>query len=512
MGGVVTGPKRAITLVAMCAALLAFIDVSIVTTALTDIRSSFGTPLDEIGWVSTGYMMANIVVIPMTGWMQRRFGFRNYFAGSIALFTVASALCGLAWDLPSLVVFRAIQGLGGGAIIPTAQTILLARYPKEEHGMAAAVFGLAAVAGPHLAPTIGGYLIEWSSWHVIFLINVPIGLVAAFSALRVIEEPGFEPSQEKVDRFGIALLAIGMPSLQYVLEEGNREGWLESRLIAALAAVAAVSLATFVVHELETEHPVVDLRIFGDRNYAAGTGINFLTGMALIGSSYLFSLYCGAVMKYSALEIGLIFLLPGLAQMFLMPLIGKFSGRVDARLLLVTGITIVTFSLYKCSFLTSQSGFWNLVFPPLLRSAGIGFIFVPVTLLARSQLPNEKQGGATGLFVLTRELGGSLSITWMGMLVSDGVVRHASYLAESVSPYNPIAQDQYAIFARGLGALTWTAQAIPETVLRVKVQTEALVLSFGGGFRTTALAFAMGMLLVPLLRKARPGLSMRGAH
>jgi MFS family permease/DNA-binding Lrp family transcriptional regulator len=247
--GTVKGNKAAITIVVMLAALMAMIDISIVNVALTDIRASFATPLDQIGWISTGYMMANIVVIPMTGWFQRRFGYRRYFAASILLFTAASALCGVAWNLPSLVGFRVLQGLGGGAIIPTAQSLLFARYEKKDHGMAAGLFGLGAITGPLLGPTIGGYLINWSSWHLIFLVNVPIGLVAAVLALRFIEEPGFVPERGRVDVVGIALLAIGMASLQYVLEEGNREGWSESPLILGLGAVALVSLVTFVVHE-----------------------------------------------------------------------------------------------------------------------------------------------------------------------------------------------------------------------------------------------------------------------
>src|SRR6478735_7923981 len=191
----VTGSKLGITAVVMTAALMAMIDITIVNVALNDIRASFGTPIDQIGWVSTGYMMANIVIIPMTGWFQRRFGYKRYFAGSIALFTLASALCGLAWNLPSLVLFRALQGLGGGAIIPTAQSILFARYPQKEHGMAAALFGLGAITGPLFGPTIGGYLIEWSSWHWIFIVNAPLGILTTIMCTRVVEEPGFKPAK-----------------------------------------------------------------------------------------------------------------------------------------------------------------------------------------------------------------------------------------------------------------------------------------------------------------------------
>ncbi|RYE91686.1 MAG: MFS transporter, partial [Myxococcales bacterium] len=187
----ITGSKVGITLVAMAAALMAMIDITIVNVALSDIRASFGTPIDQIGWVSTGYMIANIVIIPLTGWLQRRFGYRRYFAASVVLFTIASALCGLAWSLPSLVFFRILQGLGGGAIIPSAQGVLFARYPREEHGMASAMFGLGAITGPLLGPSIGGYLIEWFNWHWIFLVNVPIGALVAVGIWRVIEQPGF---------------------------------------------------------------------------------------------------------------------------------------------------------------------------------------------------------------------------------------------------------------------------------------------------------------------------------
>src|SRR3954464_2490305 len=201
----------------MCAALMGVLDIPIVNAALSAVSASFGTPLDQIAWVSTGYMMANVVVIPLTGWMQRRFGFRKYFTASLLMFTAASALCGLAWNLPSLVLFRILQGMGGGAIIPTAQAILFARYPKKEHGMAGALFGLAAVTGPLLGPTAGGYLIDWMSWHWIFLINVPVGLIACYMVLRHVEEPNWVRPEEPIDTKGIALLAVGMAALQYVL-------------------------------------------------------------------------------------------------------------------------------------------------------------------------------------------------------------------------------------------------------------------------------------------------------
>jgi DHA2 family multidrug resistance protein len=511
----VTGSKAGITAVVMTAALMAMIDITIVNVALSDIRASFGTPIDQIGWVSTGYMMANIVIIPMTGWFQKRFGYRRYFAASVLLFTAASALCAFAWNLPSLVLFRALQGLGGGAIIPTAQSILFARYPRKEHGMAAALYGLGAITGPLLGPTLGGYLIEWSSWHWIFMVNVPVGIVVAFLTLRFVEQPAFEPPRgdaARIDVFGIALLAVGMASLQYVLEEGNREGWLESPAIVVLAAVAVIALVTFVVHELETGRPVVDLRVFKNRSYSAGTGLNFLTGFALFSGSYMFSLFAGSVIRYSALDIGKVFLVAGTASVVVMPLMGRIAPRVDGRALLLIGVGVVSASQISASHLTAAAGFWDLVTPNMIRSFGLGFIFIPVSMMALSDLPASQRGNATGLFNLTRELGGSLGTALMGMLVSDDIKRFGSHLAEHVTVYDPLVQEQLRTTAGTLGALTYQRELVAESVLQFKVTTQAMVLSFENGFRYTALAMALGVLLVLCLKKPATAADVSGAH
>jgi len=513
MDNQISGSKVGVTVVAMMAALMALIDITIVNVALSDIRASFGTPIDQIGWVSTGYMMANIVVIPMTGWFQRRFGYRKYFATSIALFSAASALCGLAWNLPSLVLFRAIQGLGGGAIIPTAQGILFARYPRAEHGTAAALFGLGAITGPLLGPTIGGYLIDQASWHWIFIVNVPVGIAASLLALRFIQEPGFvAPKNTKVDVFGIALLAIGMASLQYVLEEGNREGWLESRLIVALGATAAVCLVTFVVHELESPNPVVDLRVFKNRNYTAGTGLNFLAGFALFAGSFMFSLFAGSVIGYSALDIGKVFLVAGTISIVMMPVVGRISQRVDGRALLLLGFASLAISQYLASHLTQQAGFGDAVKPNLVRSLALSFIFVPVSLVALSDLPPDQRGNATGLFNLTRELGGSLGTALMGMLLSDDMKRYGSYLSENVSVYEPSVQEQLRQAAGSVGALTVQRDLVGESLLHARVIRQAMVLSFENEFRWLVLTLAVGLLLVLLLKKPSQAAPVAGAH
>ena len=509
----VTGPKGLITFGVMLAALMAVLDISIVNVALTDIRASFGTPLDQIGWVSIGYMMANVVVIPMTGWLQRRFGFRRYFTASIVMFTASSVLCGAAWSLPSLVLFRLLQGLGGGAIIPTAQTILFARYPREEHTMAGALFGLGAVTGPLLGPTVGGYLIDLASWHWIFLVNVPIGLVAALVAWTSIEEPGWAPPKDaRIDTAGIALLAVGMASLQYSLEEGHRDGWLDSPLIVVLGLVAVISLVTFVVHELETEAPIVDFRVFSNRTYAAGTGINFLVGVALFSGAYAFSLYCGTVMRYTALEIGRIFLAAGVIQVVVMPLIGRFGARVDGRYLVAFGIVVVSASLYLSGSLTISSGFWDLTHPQMLRAFGLGFVFVPLTVLSLSDLPSSQRGGATGLYALTREVGGSIGTAWMGTLIDTQSKFHQSHITSHVDVYSPVTQETLGLLQRTVGAGLVRPLDAALQILQMRIGLQALVRAFNDAFVQAAAVFASGFVLVFLMKRNDPKVKIEGAH
>jgi DHA2 family multidrug resistance protein len=505
---VVTGSKLGITVGVMCAAAMALLDISIVNVAFSDMRASFGAGVDQISWVSTGYMIANIIVIPMTGWFQRRFGIRRYFTASIALFTAASALCGTAWSLPALTAFRLLQGIGGGAIIPTAQTLLFTRYSREQRGLAAALFGIASCTGPLLGPTVGGYLIEWTGWHGIFYVNVPIGIVAGYLIWRHVGERTGPASKEPVDVFGIALLATGMGALQYVLEEGNRAGWLDSHTIVVLSAVAVIALVSFIVHELETANPLVNLRVFKDRNYAAGTGINFLTGIALFGTSYLFSLFCGVVLHRGALDIGLLFLTAGVLQLALMPIIGALSPRLEPRALLVTGIATVCAGLWVSGRFTDQSAFWDLARPQMLRGIGLSFIFGPASVVALTNLPRSELGNASGLYNATRELGGSIGTAWMATHVTNAAKLHASHIAEYVHPFNPLVYD----FNRSVADAAHISGSSPDALLGLRLQTQAWVASFNGGFERTAMVFAIGFMLLLVIRTRRPEPAGPGMH
>ena len=489
----IQGSKLWITIAAMLGALMAVIDISIVNVALSDIRASFGTPLDRIAWVSTGYAMANVTVIPLSGWLQRRFGFRNYYAGSMLMFTAASALCAFAWNLPSLVLFRILQGIGGGAIIPTSQNILFGRYPHKEHGMAGALFALGAITGPLLGPTLGGKLIDVASWHWIFLINVPVGLLAAWVAFASIKEPNFKPSREPIDARGIGLLAVGMVSLQYVLEEGNRDGWFEDARIIVLACAAAICLITFVVHELETKHPVVDFRVFKNVSYTAATGLNFLVGTAL---------FAGTILRYEALDIGMLFLRGSWIQLLIMPLVGRLVGKVDNRGLIAFGIVFLVGSLWLNGHLTQLADTHAMTLPIFVRSLGLGFCFVPLSVVALSGLKPSERGSAAGLFNLTRELGGSIGTAWMSTLITNSTHQFRSDLARYADPYNPLFQEQ---LRQAQGALVRLPDPIQSgyALMAARLDTQALVRAFNSGFLMLAAAFALSLLLVLLLRKPK---------
>ena len=510
--GRIVGSQLWITLAAMTGALIALLDISIVNVALSDIRASFGTPLDQIAWVSTGYMMANVVVIPMTGWLQARFGFQRYFAASVLLFVVASALCGLSWNLPSLVAFRILQGMGGGAIIPTAQAILFSAFPPSQRAMAGALFGLGAVLGPLLGPTVGGYLIQIGSWHWIFLINVPLGLISAALTWRHVRQPNFVPSTAPVDRVGVGLLVVGMATLQYVLEEGNRDGWFDSTLITVLAAVSAVSLATFVLHELEEPHPIVDLRVFANRAYTAATGLNFLVGTVLFGASFMFSLYAGAVMHYTALDIGLLFLRCNWIQILLMPMLGRVGNKVDGRALVAFGIVMMVVSLRYNAGLDATADTAAMERPLWARAIALSFMMMPLSVMALSTLPPSKIGTGAGLFALTRELGGSIGTAWMSSMLDRRSHLHADSLASNVTLYNPVAQEQFAMFERGVFASLPDPRGAALTAMVGRVKGQSLIRAFNDNYATLIAVFALSLVLVAFLQRARSDVDASQAH
>jgi len=506
------GNKTLITVGALLAGLMAFLDISIVNVALNDIRANFGTPLDRIAWISTAYAMANITIIPMSGWLLRRYGFRRYYTVSILIFTTASLLCGIAWSLESLVLFRVLQGLGGGPIIPTSQGVLFGRFPERQHGMAGALFGLGAITGPLLGPTIGGYLVDVASWHWIFFVNVPLGILAAMIAWTQIEQPGFVSDRAPVDKVGIALLAIGMVSLQYVLEEGNRNGWFEDRAITILAVTATIALVGFISHELETEHPVVDLRVFKNRAYTAATILNFLVGTSIFAGSLLLSLYCGSIMRYRAIEIGHVFLRANWIQFIIFPLVGRLVMRVDPRgLLLIANIGIFT-SLWMNAHLTADASPHSLSLPLFIRSVGTGFGFVPLTLLGVASLSQAQRGAGTALFNLTRELGASIGTAAMSTLLDRNTKHAFSAITSHVDAYGTTLLQQISILEHGPGARLYDPHLGALAVIHNRIESQSLLSAFNQCFLLLAFAFLFASWVVVFMKRPSAAQKPVDAH
>jgi len=369
------------------------------------------------------------------------------------------------------------------------------------------------VTGPLLGPTLGGYLIDRVSWHWIFLINVPVGLLVAFLAFRTIEEPGFKPAREPIDFWGIGLLAVGMATLQYVLEEGNREGWLDSPLIIGLGVLAIIALITFIVHELEHDHPVVDLHVFRNRSYAASTGINFLTGVALFSSTFLFSLYCGAVMHYTALDIGMLFLKGSCIQLLIMPLVGRFNGKIDQRLMIGWGVAVMCVSIWFNGHLTNQADEHAMLMPIFIRSLGLGFIFVPLSVAALYDLPPQQRGNAAGLFNLTRELGGSIGTAFMSFQLDRSSKAYFSYLSEKVNAWDANTLDQVqSMTARFVGQVP-DPHAAALQALSARMSAQALIRAFNDNFIQLAFVFLLGIALTFFIKKSAPsGAAPVAAH
>lgn len=508
----VEGGLVAITITAMLASLVAFIDIAIINVALSDIRASFGTPLDQIGWISTSYMMANIVVIPLTGWFQRRFGFRRYFTASILLFTLASLLCGLAWSLPALIAFRAIQGLGGGAIIPTSQALLFLRYPAAKHGTAAALIGLGSITGPLVAPWLGGMVIELSSWHWIFLINLPMGLVAAGVGWHNIRDANFAPARDSLDVEAMSLMACGLVSLQYVLEEGARDDWFESPVITTLSLVSLACLTRFVFTQLSCVHPILNFRLLRSASYAAATTLNFLVGICVFAAAFVFALFCGTVMRYSALETGTLLMQGNVSLLLLMPIMAKLSRKVDGRALISLGVCILVCSLWMNSALTSQVPREFLLRSLTVRAFGMALVFVPLMSFALSDVPAAEAGNASAMFSLTRELGGSIGTAWLSTVIDRRSVQIAGWVGRQVDVFNPVTWEQLEVAKRQLASRVYDAELAALEVTRQRLMRESLVSAFSEAFACVALLFVGSAWVILLLKKATRDQTSAGMH
>ncbi len=431
----IAGNKWLVSLPVMLAALTAVLDSSIVNVALPNMQSSFGSGVDEIDWVITGYLISNVIVIPATGWLSGVFGLRRYFIASQAVFLAGSVLCGFSWNLGSLVVFRVIQGIGGGAILPVALTIMLEAFPPSELAMAGALFGIGAVLGPAIGPTLGGYLTDTFSWPAIFFINVPLVLLSIALTQAFVRETSKPKGVGSVDFAGLVSVAVWLGTMQVVLQEGERDGWFESPFIIVMTIVSVASFVTFLYAELTVKRPLINIRIFKDRDFAAGSLAGAIVGATLFGSVFIIPLFAGTLLHYTSLQIGLLLLPTALLSLVLFPVAGQLGQRMDPRVMMAIGAAFMVASMVANSTLTLQHSFTQIMLLQLLRGAALPFLFTSIGQLALTKLAPKDKADASSLYNLTRTLGGSIGIALIGTMIVDREKFHFERFGEAVTQF-----------------------------------------------------------------------------
>lgn len=501
----IVGNKWLITIPVMLAALIAVLDASIVNVAIPNMQSSFGSSVDEIDWVITGYLISNVIIIPTTGWLSSMFGLKRYFAISQIVFVIASFLCGISWNLPSLIFFRVLQGIGGGAILPVALTILLEAFPPREFAMASALFGVGATLGPAIGPTLGGWLTDTLSWQWIFFVNVPIVTVSVILSQVLIGENvsvHAKRGSAPIDFLGLVTVAAWLGTLQVLLQEGQRDGWFESGFIVALTIISLVSFVLFLYFELRLPHPLINLRIFKNRNFAVGSLAGAMLGAVLFGAIFILPLFAGLVLHYTALQIGLILLPPALVSLVLFPVVGRLAAIVDARILMAIGILLFVISLFGNGFINTQTSNQTLVYLQIFRGASLPFLFTSVGALSLTSLePNEKADGSS-LFNLTRTLGGSIGIAIIGTMLVNRQRFHFERFGESVTRFALATRERLSALAGGVAAHfgAGTADAQANAILSQQLTQQAYVSAFDDVALALAAAFACTLFLIPLFR------------
>jgi len=500
--------KWIITITVILASMIELIDTSIVNVALPQMMGNLGATLDQIAWVVTGYVVANVIVIPMTGWFASVFGRRNYFIGSMILFTVASFFCGHATNLWELVIFRFIQGAGGGAMLSTSQAILVETFPKEELGLANALFGLGVVVGPTVGPTLGGWITDNYSWPWIFYVNLPIGIVAVLMASAFIPDAREARQITSVDWAGIGLLVTGIGALQIVLERGEAEDWFAAQYIMVLSVVAVVALAAFIFWELRVEHPVVDLRVLKDRSLAVGTLFTFIMGFGLYASVFIFPVFAQNLLGFDAMQTGLILLPGSLATAVMMPIVGRLLQKgAPPQLLNALGFLSFFAFTWMLSHSTLDSSRHDFFWPLILRGVGLGLLFVPLTTMALSNLKGKDVASGAGLTNMMRQLGGSFGIALVTTYIQVRSWSHRSTLLSHVSIYDVPVRERIAAMTQGFvakGASFFEAQRQAYAALEGGVVQQSMLLTYMDAFRMVGIFFLCCIPLL-LLFKRRSG-------
>ena len=497
--------KYVIAIAVTLAAVLELIDTSIVNVAIPHMMGNLGATLDEISWVSTGYIIANVIVIPISGWLSAYFGRKKYLTGSIMLFVMASFFCGAAHSLGGLVFWRVIQGIGGGALLSTAQATLFEAFPPAEMGIGQAMFGVGVMVGPTLGPTLGGWIVDNYNWPWIFYINVPLGIIAAMMVMTYVHDAEHQERAETIDVTGFVLLATCVGSLQFMLEKGERYDWFDSRLVTGLMVTSIVSFILLIWRELTVDEPIINFRVLKSRQLAAGVSIAAVLGLALFGSIFVLPIFLQNLHGLTANQTGLVILPGAIASAVTMAFVGKNANRLDARWTVSVGAFMFFIAMWKLSRMTLASGPEETFWPLILRGVGLGLIFVPLTSASMAELKVTELAQGTGMFNLTRQLGGSLGIAIMATLLTRFTTAKKALLTEHITTMDPMSLGRLQAITNGLiakGANPLLAKQQALFMLDRQVQAQASVLAFS---RIYILSGIILLAVLPLLFLFRTG-------
>jgi DHA2 family multidrug resistance protein len=499
--------KWAIALTVALGAMLEVIDTSIVNVALPDIRGNLGATLAEAGWVSTGYACANVVIIPLTAWLGNRFGRKNYFLFSLAGFTIASVLCGLAANLTMLVVARVLQGLAGGGLLAKAQSLLFETFPRSEQGAAQGMFGIGVIAGPALGPVLGGYLTDTLGWRWIFFINIPVGILAVLMVIIFLpRDRASDLSRSKVDWLGIALLAVGLACFQTMLEEGQQYDWFSSKFITVMGLGSLIGILLFLWRELAVEHPAVDLRVLRYRSLAAGSAYSLVLGMGIYGVIFAIPVFVQDYLHFSAMQSGFLLIPGALAAGIMMVAMGKISGKFDARILVAMGALVTVGTALSLSTINPNTGTHSLFWPLIWRAIGSVMMFLPLSVATVGNLPKNKIAAGSGIYNLTRQLGSSIGIAIIATVFVHREATHRAALVEHVSITQPAVNARLDAFSAAFGRRTGDelhAQHQAFQALNLTVDSQAALKAYADIFMYVAVAFVVTLPLLLFLDKGK---------
>jgi DHA2 family multidrug resistance protein len=467
-----------IAMTVMLATFMEVLDTSVANVALPHIAGDLSAGVDESTWVLTSYLVSNAIVLPLTGWLSSVFGRKRFYMTCVGIFTVSSFLCGMAPSLGLLVFFRILQGVGGGALQPVSQAILVESFPKQKQGMAMAVYGMGVVVAPIIGPTLGGWITDSYSWRWIFFINIPVGMLSLLMTSFIIFDPPYLIRKSlrglRIDYIGLGLLTVGLGFLQVVLDKGEREDWFGSNFIIGCTIVAGVGLIGALLWELSREDPIVDFRMLKERNFFLATLTMFMMGFVLYGSTVLLPLMLQTLMGYTALLSGLVLSPGSLFTLLALPLVGRLTQKVEARWLVATGLAITGFSLLRMSNFSLDIDFWTTVRAWTLSRMGMAFLFIPTNVMAFYFIPKEKMNNATGLINLARNIGGSVGIANVATLLSRRAQVHQAILVAHLTPFDA----PYRNAAQGAQQMLMTQGSAPTLA-----QTQAQGLLYGNLIR-----------------------------